>query len=221
MKRWLVGLLTMLIIITGFSWYLFNYYTDRMIEELANNMDFSLEQVEEVKEKIPENPSVDETPNRESLEENIKIKEDKNKQVEQQSESKQKEEINNKQDSNESASKDENMAVETEKITEEKNEAEKLEDATSNDKDIDNQVMGVEISQEEIKAKSELVTTQDKILAAQILLSSLTKEDIEKIKTMAKDGFSAEEKQQIKSILQSRLTEEEYAIIYGMVQKYK
>lgn len=70
---------------------------------------------------------------------------------------------------------------------------------------------------EEIKAS---VTPTDKVVAAKIVLSELSKSDISDLTKLSSGGITAEEKEEMKAIVYSKLTLEEVEQVKAMYYKY-
>lgn len=187
----MISISVLLVAFVGVGWYAFNYYTERMIQELAANMD-ELPMENNTKdndlkiqnENIESNSQVDISEN-----ENVNVNNSEQNQQDQKTPTQPPNTTTNKQ----------NGQKEGEQKTEQK----------------------IEVTADEINEKSKAVTTKDKLTAAEIIFSNLTKEDINRIRDLSSGGFTSQEKQVVKSILLSRLSSEEYQQIYAMVKKYR
>ena len=210
MKKKLTIFLLIIVGITSVGWYSLNYYTDKMFDELVENMSVP----SDIENPLPNNS--DDVAENDSTNYSAKPED---KPISSESSTRSDEE--EKQDTLQTVqntSKETNQPVAKQNV---KNQATTNNATQSQAKNTGSPESKVVVTEQEVQQKSEQVTRTDKLTAAKIILSSLTTSDIDKIREMSKGGFTANEKEKVKSMLLSRLSKEDFQVIYSMVVKYR
>lgn len=79
---------------------------------------------------------------------------------------------------------------------------------------------GIAVTREKLEEIKESITPKDKVAAAKIVLSELSKSDINKLTKLSAGGITQDEKAEMKSIVYSKLTPEEIEEVKAMYTKY-
>ena len=197
MKKKMIIFLLIIVGTTSAGWYGFNYYTEKLFDELVANMSIPNEITNPLSKNesgLPEKAV--------SLHETTQTTQINN------------QELKETATANQTANQKGTKQVKPKQTT--KNNT--AQNQTQTTKSSPPKLV---VTEQEVQQKSEQVSKSDKLTAAKIILSNLTKADIDRIMEMSTGGFTANEKEQVKSMLLSRLSKEDFQVIYSLVVKYR
>lgn len=182
---------------TSAGWYGFNYYTEKLFDELVANMSIPNEITNPLSKNEPDPPE-----KTVSLHETTQTTQINN------------QELKETATANQTANQKGTKQVKPKQTT-------KNNTAQNQTQTTKSSPLKLVVTEQEVQQKSEQVSKSDKLTAAKIILSNLTKADIDRIMEMSTGGFTANEKEQVKSMLLSRLSKEDFQVIYSLVVKYR